>query len=66
MAMPDRRGALMLYSELSVFPLLATAALAPAWFLLPYAHRVGIQASMSDLGGTSWMLTVASKEFAPQ
>jgi uncharacterized BrkB/YihY/UPF0761 family membrane protein len=30
MAMPDRRGALTLYSVLSVFPLLATAALIPA------------------------------------
>ena len=66
MAMHDWRGALMACSVLSVFPLLATAALAPAWFLLLSALRVGIQASMSDLGGTSWMLTVASKEFAPQ
>jgi hypothetical protein len=66
MAMPDRRSALMLYTTRSLFPLLATAALAPAWFLLLNALRVGIQASMSDLGGTPWMLTAASKEFAPQ
>jgi hypothetical protein len=39
MAMPDRRGVLTLYSVLSVFPLLATAALATlAWHIAVAFH----------------------------